>query len=483
MYNMRKYLPHILIISFVFLLTPTVSFADAEANRIFKLNSKAVVMVTSYDEQGNAIAQGSGFIVKRDGVVVTNYHVIGMASDIKVKAGNKIFDVEGLIFTDKINDLAILKARAKDMPVVKLGVIGEANIGEHVYVIGYPIGLGNTISVGLLSGIRKIDEKREILRTTIPVSPGSSGGPVFSRNGEVIGVVTTGYSGEVRNSSLTSLAISVKLIKDKISSKSITAIKESGLEDYMNTAMYWNTLGSTYYKSGKYEEAIESYKQAIRIDPDYAMAHYNLGLAYVESGKYKEAIESYKQALRIDPDSAIAHYNLGVAYGESGKYKEAIESYKQVVRIDPDYADAHCNLGVAYYESGMNKEAIEAFKQVVRIDPDDAEVHYCLGVAYGESGKYKEAIESYKQVVRIDPDYADAHCNLGLAYYESGMYKEAMKSFKQVVRIDPDDAEVHFNLGLTYLQLNDRGSALEQYEILKSLESGLANELFNAIYE
>ena len=138
---MRKYLLHVLIISFVFLLTPTVSFADAEANRIFKLNSKAVVMVTAYDEEGNIICRGSGFIVKRDGVVVTNYHVIGMASDIKVKAGNKIFDVEGLIFTDKENDLAILKAKAKNMPVVKLGVIGKANIGEHVYVIGYPLGL------------------------------------------------------------------------------------------------------------------------------------------------------------------------------------------------------------------------------------------------------------------------------------------------------------------------------------------------------
>jgi S1-C subfamily serine protease len=86
---MRKYLLHVLIISFVFLVSPTVSFADAEAKRIYKENNNAVVMVTSYDEQGNTIRLGSGFIVKRDGVVVTNYHVIGMASDIKVKAGDK----------------------------------------------------------------------------------------------------------------------------------------------------------------------------------------------------------------------------------------------------------------------------------------------------------------------------------------------------------------------------------------------------------
>jgi len=463
---MRKYLLHVLIISFVFLLTPTVSFADAEANRIFKLNSKAVVMVITYDEKGNEIGTGSGFIVRRDGAVVTNYHVIGKAKDIKVKAGNKIFDVEGLIFTDKINDLAILKARAKDMPAVKLGVIGEANIGEHVYVISSPVGLENenTISVGLLRGIRKIDEKTEILRLTAPTSPGSSGSPVFNRNGEVIGVATIGFYGEDRNYRL---ATSIKLIKDRISSKSVTAIKE-GLEDYINTAIYWNQLGRDYYFSGKYEEEIEAYKQAIMINPDFALVHNNLGAAYGRSGKYEEAIKSFKQATRIDPDFAIYWNQLGRAYDFSG-YKvekgdtlwgiardhgvslediieandienpdfikpghhliipekpEAIESYKQALRIDPDLADAHYNLGNAYHGSGKYEEKIESYKQAIRINPDFKEAHYNLGNAYVRSGKYEEAIESYKQALRIDPDYAKAHYNLGIAYHDSGKYQE-----------------------------------------------------------
>jgi tetratricopeptide (TPR) repeat protein len=542
---MRKYLLHILIISFVFLLAPTVSFADAD--RIFKLNSKAVVMVIAYDEKGNAISQGSGFIVKRDGVVVTNYHVIGMASDIKVKAGNKIFDVEGLIFTDKKNDLAILKARAKDLPVVKLGVIGEANIGEHVYVIGNPSGLENTISVGLLRGIRKIDEKREILRTTTPVSPGSSGSPVFNKNGKVVGVVTSSPISESRNSSF---AISVKLIKDKISSKSVTAIKDSGLEDYINTAIYWyslgvnydksgmnkeairsfkqairinpgyvkahyalgvtyrksgmykeaikayeqairiipdfadahNNLGVAYVKSGMYKEAIQACEQAIRIDPDFAKAHNNLGTAYDKSGMYKEAFDAYKQAIRIDPDFAKAHYGLGVTYRKSGMYKEAIKAYEQAIRIDPDYAKAHNNLGYAYDKSGMYKEAIDAYKQAIRIDPDFAEAHYNLGVNYGKSGRYEYAIDAYKQAIRIDPDYADAHSNLGAAYGNLGKYNEAIRSFKQAIRINPGYVKAHYNIGCVYLILSDKDSALEQYKILKKLDTELANELFDEIY-
>ncbi len=493
-------------------LSPTVSLANAD--RIFKENSKAVVVVTAYDEKGNAIGQGSGFIVRADGAVVTNYHVIGMARDIKVTAGDKILDVEGLIFTDEKNDLVILKAKAKDMPVVKLGVVEKANIGEHVYVISKAGRLEDTVSDGLLIGARKIDEKNDNLQITVPVSFGSSGSPVFNRNGEVIGVVTTVIFGGTLK---LSFAKPVQLIKDKISSKSVTAIKDSGLEDYINTEMYWSHLGGTYVASGEYDEAILAFKMAIKITPDSAMAHSNLGFAYVKSGMHKEAIEACKQAIRITPDFVMAHsnlsaayvasgmnkkaieackqairihhdlvtvqFNLGVAYFKSGMHKEAIEAFKQEIRIDPDLADAHYYLGVAYVASGMDKKAIEALKQAIRIDPDLAMAHSSLGGTYVASGMHKEAIEALKQAIRIDPDLGDAHYYLGAAFSSLGKYKEAIGAYKQAIKVNPDDVSAHYYLGATYDFLNDREKALEQYKILKNLDPEMANKLFNMIYK
>ena len=100
---------------------------------------------------------------------------------------------------------------------------------------------------------------------------------------------------------------------------------------------------------------------------------YNLGIAYGKSGMYKEAIESYKQAIRINPGDANTHRGLGDAFIGTGMHKEAIESYKQAVRIDPDWRNLLIyNLGVAYDNSGMYKEAIESYKQAIRINPDDA---------------------------------------------------------------------------------------------------------------
>ena len=341
--NEKKEIIHIWIKYLFFLITlliflPAASLADA--NKIIKENSKAVVVVTAYDERGNAIRHGSGFIVRQDGVVVTNYHVIGMAKDIKVKAGNKVLDVEGLIFIDKENDLVILKAKARSMPVVKLGVVGKANIGEHVYIIGRPSGFENAISVGLLSEIRKIGEKVEILRMTAAASPGMSGSPVVNRNGEVVGVVTSGSSALHNFSS----AISVKLIKDKISSERVTAIKESGLEDYINTATYWNSFGLAYYESGKYKDAIDAYKRAIKVDPDYTYAHLNLGVAYLKSHMQKNAIETLKRLIRIDPDNTDAHLNLCLAYLLLNDRGSAIEQYKILKILDSEKADGLFNV-------------------------------------------------------------------------------------------------------------------------------------------
>jgi len=158
-------LPHYfsLIISLsLLILFPAISLADAD--RIFKENNKAVVVVIAYDKQGKPIGQGSGFIVRPDGAVVTNYHVISNAVGIKVKAGGKVLKIQGLLHADQENDLVILKADAKNLPVVKIGDIKKANVGEKVYVISSPEGLENTISEGILSGIRGVDLKRKILQ-------------------------------------------------------------------------------------------------------------------------------------------------------------------------------------------------------------------------------------------------------------------------------------------------------------------------------
>ena len=230
-----------------------------------------------------------------------------------------------------------------------------------------------------------------------------------------------------------------------------------------------------------WENGITLFKHTLRHTSNNYVIHNNLGIVLREQGRTEEAIKHYLQALRSNPDYALAHYNLSNAYAEQGKNKKVIEACKHAIRIKPDYADAHYNLGVAYGGSGKYEEAVEAFKQVIRIDSNYLQAHYNLGGVYAGLGKYRDAIEAFQQVIRIDPDYALVRNNLGIAYGALGRYKEAAEAFQQAIRIDPDDADAYLSLGIAYLSLNDRGSALEQYKILKSLDSVLANKLFSII--
>jgi Flp pilus assembly protein TadD len=164
-------------------------------------------------------------------------------------------------------------------------------------------------------------------------------------------------------------------------------------------------------------------------------------------GYWKNNSTLFTHAVEVTQNNYIAHNDFGVAYGKLGRWQDAIEAYKQAIRIKPDYADAHYN----------------------------------LGVAYGKLGRYQDAVEAYKQAIRINPDFAEAHDNLGNIYGKRGRYQDAAEAFKQAIRIKPDFADAHYNLGVTYFMTDDKGSALEEYKILKTLDAEQANKLFNLI--
>ena len=148
----------------------------------------AVVTITTYSAAEDAVGLGSGFIVDPSGVIVTCYHVIDGAYPAVVKLLNGAsFQEIWVLGCDSAKDVAVIKVKGRDLPTVKLGRSDEAEVGERVVAIGNPKGLENTVSDGLLSGIREMDSF-SLLQISAPISPGSSGGPVFNSQGQVIGI-------------------------------------------------------------------------------------------------------------------------------------------------------------------------------------------------------------------------------------------------------------------------------------------------------
>ncbi len=139
-------------------------------------------------------ALGSGFNISPSGMIVTNYHVIEGSSKIVVAFVNndniEIYDVNLIIAQSKHHDIAVLNIDGNSLPYAVLGDSSRVFPGDHIYAIGNPAGYRNTISNGIISQLRSIDSV-DYLQLTAPISPGSSGGPVVSAYGEVVGITTS----------------------------------------------------------------------------------------------------------------------------------------------------------------------------------------------------------------------------------------------------------------------------------------------------
>src|ERR1019366_2484132 len=164
---------------------------------IAKAANGVVVSIITSDKGGKPVAQGTGFLVSTDGRIVTNYHVIKGASSAIVKLPDGAFyDVDGVVAFDKARDLAVIKAHGQNFRVVTLGNSDRVQVGEDIVAIGSPFSLESTVSSGIVSGIRTIKEEGgKFLQVTAPISPGSSGGPLFNMTGEVVGITTLYFKG------------------------------------------------------------------------------------------------------------------------------------------------------------------------------------------------------------------------------------------------------------------------------------------------
>jgi superkiller protein 3 len=226
----------------------------------------------------------------------------------------------------------------------------------------------------------------------------------------------------------------------------------------------WNNRGNALGNLGRDEEEIASYDQCLKIKPDYTDAWYNRGVALGNLGRDEEEIASYDQCLKIKPDYTDAWLGRGNALGNLGRYEEAIASYDQCLKIKPDYADAWNNRGVALGNLGRNEEAIASYDQCLKIKPDYAEAWLGRGNALGNLGRDEEAIASYDQCLKIKPDYAEAWLGRGNALGNLGRNEEAIASYDQCLKIKPDYTEAWLGRGNALGNLGRDEEAIASYD-------------------
>ena len=226
-------------------------------------------------------------------------------------------------------------------------------------------------------------------------------------------------------------------------------------------------------KPGLAEEQILSTTDKITqpVDTDAeAMRHNDLGVAFVFKGDLGQAIDEFKHALRLQPNYFAAHLNLANTLLDVGRNDAAMVEFKEALRLKPDDPKTHNDLGVALKEMGNLEGAIAEFRTVLRHNPSDVNAHNNLGVTLKAMGDLDGAIAEYRTAASLQPNDVNAHFNLGLGLMEKRQPEAAVSEFRTALHLRPNDAKIRLNLGNALAGMGQRMEAAQELRQYLRLE-------------
>ena len=269
-----------------------------------------------------------------------------------------------------------------------------------------------------------------------------------------------------------------KLVKLYHSGKMIRVIHtcKELLKTYKKSLILFNILGAALQSIGRFDEAIDSYNQAIQIYPNNSDTHYNLGFTFQNLSEFDNAVNSYNKAIQLKPDYVDAYGNLGNALRELGRLDDSINSYNKVIQLKPDYAEAYSNRGNALRDLDQFDEAIKDFNKAIQLKPDYAEAYNNLGNTLQDKGRLNEAKKNFNKAIQLKPDYAVAHWNLSSLLLSLGDFEQGWKKYEYGKKLKEKNGRILTQA--PYLEWNDE--SLKNKKILITAEQGVGDEVMFA---
>jgi len=182
----------------------------------------------------------------------------------------------------------------------------------------------------------------------------------------------------------------------------------------------------------------------------------HLGIEYHDAKEYEKAINSYREALEIDPDSEIANYEIAISLTESGAYYSAIEYCDRLIDRSDKYATlAYNTKGSCLNYLGKTEEAIQNYLEGIEKDPEFYLLHYNLGLAYRTLEEHEKAKEAFLIALDLNPQYAGSHLNLARTMMSLGRRVESLLSFYYFLFMEPNTERSEIAYNSIHLLLND----------------------------
>jgi len=436
----------------------------------------------TYGYKDTVLLSGSGFIFSPDGLVGTNNHVIAGFDSLFIKTSDGTFYNAEIVYVEEKNDFAVLRiidSTKKTFPAVKLGNSDDVKVGQNIYAIGSPLGFEYTISEGIVAALRENEkvsftdpdtyaliEKTfdKVIQITAPISPGNSGGALFSGKGEVIGITTYSY-GFYGN---LNFAVAIKVLQTILKNINFADLENSEeyqkkhLQNLFSTNLKLaETNKSKVYSTWYYSKAIDTMK---KIDTFYVKQD-SLNKIY-----FKKAEHHYNLCMDLKPDTFYVYQNLMDMYVYTEKFSKAEDLYKKIKeKFDSDSLlnTLSSSLAEAYSTSKDYKKALTFYEKMSKIDTADSFINYQIAYINEMMKDYKKAIKGYNNLIKRDSNYIGAYVRLGNIYYkEYKDYKKARKYledalFRNEMLYDyASNMDLYYTLGMIAVEEGKKTEAL-----------------------
>ncbi|EYC21018.1 hypothetical protein Y032_0020g185 [Ancylostoma ceylanicum] len=304
----------------------------------------------------------------------------------------------------------------------------------------------------------------------------------------------------------------------------------------------YSNLGNVFKERGELAEALENYKYAVRLKPDFIDGYINLAAALVAGGDLDQAVAAYLSALNYNPELycvrsdlgnllkamgrledakicylkaietqpqfAVAWSNLGCVFNAQGEIWLAIHHFEKAVQLDPNFLDAYINLGNVLKEARIFDRAVAAYLRALNLASNHAVVHgnlacICylkaietqpqfavawsnLGCVFNAQGEIWLAIHHFEKAVQLDPNFLDAYINLGNVLKEARIFDRAVAAYLRALNLASNHAVVHGNLACVYYEQGLIDLAIDTYRRAIELQPNFPDaycNLANALKE
>ncbi|MGD1921635.1 MAG: tetratricopeptide repeat protein [Pleurocapsa sp.] len=276
-------------------------------------------------------------------------------------------------------------------------------------------------------------------------------------------------------------------------------------------------LGNLFARKQQWREAIVYYQQAIKIEPNLAIAHLRLGKIYGILGKHLEGAELIYRAYSIQPEIGTPeqHYKLGEFWLKQQKGKVAMSCYRRAIQLKPGFQEAydrlrqlialqtqqsaklaeaevekpsppkvaevsqanqakeisqdreqeqeHCRQAIAAVKAKNWQLAAQCYQEAIKLNPQQFRYHYNLGEVQVKLDRWKEALECYQKAGELEPNNADIQHNLGEIFSHEGAWENAVDAYKKAIALESKNSWTYHNLGYALLQLQQWQSAAEYF--------------------